>query len=233
MRKQTSAGMTMRYVFLRIYSNGELQSLLTALLEQGLVIDHCKGNFLFFRKQRLKGARLCVVTTECSKPSARDDEQVSEYIDIARKSGWQLLCIGDYESLLPMRRRLYFYTCDPTVGPLEPDEAIDFQNAYRAYHSTAKWTAAWILLTAAALASTVPFMLADGLHLSMLLLDAALLSVSAGAMILCFDRKKLYDHVTKKKPFAGDSFLNLRKRENFMIGSMVGVLAGMVLLLLA
>lgn len=233
MSKQTVAGTVMRYVFLRIYSNDELQSLLTELMEQGLVIDHCKGNFLFFRKRRIKGARLCVVTTECSKPSAKDDEQVAEYIDIARKQGWQLLCVGDYESLLPMRRRLYFYTCDPAVEPLEPDEAIDFQNAYRAYHATAKWTAAWILLAAAALVSTVPFMLMDGLHLSLVILDAALLAVSAAAMLLCFDRKRLYDHVTRSKPFPKDSYLRLRKRETFMLRAMAAVLAGMALLLLA
>lgn len=233
MSKKTVAGNTLRYVFLRIYSNNELQSLLTEIMEQGLIIDYCKGNFLFFRKQRIKGARLCVVSTECSKPSPKNDEQVTEYIDIARKQGWELLCIGDYESLLPMRRRLYFYTCDPTVKPLEPDVVIDFQYAYRAYHSTAKWTAVWILLAAAALVSTVPFMLADGLHLSMVILDGALLMVSAAAMLLCFDRKRLYDHITKSKPFPDNSYLRLRKRENLMLGAMAAVLAGMVLLLLA
>lgn len=233
MSKQTGKGTVLRYVFLRIYSNDELLRFLTKLLREGLVIDHCRGNFLFFRRQELKKARLCVVTTECSKPSPQEDEQVMEYIDIALKQGWQLLCIGDYESLLPMRRRLYFYTCDPRVAPLEPDEAIDFQNAYRAYHSTAKWTAAWTLLAAAALVSTVLFMLADGLHLSLLVLDAALLAVAAGAMMLCFDRKRLYDHVTKKKPLPGDSDVSLRRRERFMLGAMAAVLAGMVLLLLA
>lgn len=233
MSKRQEKGTALRYVFLRIYSNDELQRFLTKLMKEGLVIDHCRGNFLFFRRQQMKKARLCVVTTDCSKPSPQEDEQVIEYIDIAKAKGWQLLCIGDYESLLPMRRRLYFYTCDPKVKPLEPDEAIDFQNAYRAYHSTAKWTAAWILLAAAALVSTVLFMLADGLHLSLALLDAALLAVAAGEMMLCFDRKKLYDHVTKKKPFPKDSDIALRKRERFMMGAMGVALAAILILLLA
>lgn len=231
MSKRQEKGSALRYVFLRIYSNDELQRFLTKLLREGLVIDHCRGNFLFFRRQQLKKARLCVVTTECSKPSAQEDEQVAEYIDIAQKQGWQLLCVGDYESLLPMRRRLYFYTCDSKVKPLEPDEAIDFQNAYRAYHSTAKWTAAWTLLAAAALVSTVLFMLADGLHPLLALLDTALLAVAAGAMMLCFDRKKLYDHVTKQKPFPADSDTALRRRERFMLGAMTAALAAMLLLL--
>lgn len=221
---------TLRYIFLRIYSNNELQSFLTELLGQGLVIDHCRGNFLFFRNQQMTNARLHVATTECSKPSAVDDEQVTEYINIAQKKGWQLLCIGDYESLLPMRRRLYFYTFDNTVEPLELDDAINFQNAHRAFHSTLKWTIAWFLLDVLVLISTISFMLTYGPNLAMLFLDISLLSVLVTTMLLCFNRKKFYDHVNKGKPFLTNSFHALRKRENLMLYAMVAVIIGMLLI---
>lgn len=221
----------LRYVFLRSYSNDELQAFLTGLLEKDLVIDHCKGNFLFFRRWHLKDARLCVVSADCSKKNAREDEQILEYLDIAKKSGWQLLCIGDYESLLPMRRRLYFYTSDPSLPPLEPDEAIDFQNAHRAFHGALRRTVLWLLLTAFALVSTVAFMLADGFYPAMALLDCAMLAVSCVCMTLCFDRKRLYDHVTKKKPRAEGSHLRLRRLERALLLSM-GVLALSMALLL-
>ena len=120
---------SLRYVFFRLYSNDELLAFLKEQLKNGLVLDHCKGNFFFFRRWNLKNARLCVMSIPCSKLRAEDDDEVQEYLDIAKRKGWQLLCVGDYESLLPMRRRLYFYTCDDQAQPLEQDEAADFQNA--------------------------------------------------------------------------------------------------------
>ena len=92
---------TMRYLYLRIYSNEELQAYLSKMLEAGWAITKTKGNFLFFRRHQLKNARLCVVSTECTDRSPKYDDQVNEYIDIALRLGWQLLCIGDYESVLP------------------------------------------------------------------------------------------------------------------------------------
>ena len=73
----------MRYLFLRIYGNDELCAYLTNMLERGWIIDHGRGNFLFFRKQRLPDARLAVVSTECTKRLPTDDEQVDESIGIA------------------------------------------------------------------------------------------------------------------------------------------------------
>lgn len=83
------------------------------MLEQGWVIHHCKGNFLFFQRRPLPRARLLAITTECTQRDPKGDEQVDEYIQIALGKKWQLLCIGDLESVLPARRRLYFYTQDP------------------------------------------------------------------------------------------------------------------------
>lgn len=233
MQKHPAAAPLLRYVFLKSYSNSELQAFLTGLLEKDLVIDHTHGNFFFFRRWHLKDARLCVVSADCSKKKAAEDEQILEYLDIAKKSGWQLLCVGDYESLLPMRRRLYFYTADPSLPPLEPDEAIDFQNAHRAFHGAVRQAALWILLTAFALVSTVSFMLAAGFYFAMAFLDCALLAVSGAAMALCFDRKRLYDHVTKKKPFPDTSHLRLRRLETALLGSMGALVLSMVLLLLS
>ena len=222
---------SLRYVFLRLYSNDELLEFLTRQLNDGLVLDHCKGNFFFFRRWNLKNARLCVISAACSKPKAEQDDEILEYLDIAKKKGWQLLCVGDYESLLPMRRRLYFYTCEDGVEPLEQDEAADFQNAYRAYHSTLRSSIAWVLLAALGLVGTVPFMLSDGLNLAMPVLDAALLSSACAAMTLHLNRRTLYRHVTKDAPMPPDHYLRLRRCERFRLGSMGAVLAGMLLLL--
>lgn len=142
---------TLRHLFLRIYSNGELGQYLSAMLEQGWVIHHCKGNFLFFQRRPLPRARLLAVTTECTQRDPKGDEQVDEYIQIALGKKWQLLCIGDLESVLPARRRLYFYTQDPDAVALEPDTVIDFQYAHRAYHTTLRWWIVWTVLLLAAL----------------------------------------------------------------------------------
>lgn len=117
---------SLRYVFFRLYSNDELLDFLKEQLKNGLVLDHCKGNFFFFRRWQLQNARLCVISIPCSKPRVEDDDEVQEYLDIAKRKGWQLLCVGDYESLLPMRRRLYFYTCDDRAQPLEPGRGCRF-----------------------------------------------------------------------------------------------------------
>lgn len=39
---------SLRYVFFRLYSNDELLDFLKEQLKNGLVLDHCKGNFFFF-----------------------------------------------------------------------------------------------------------------------------------------------------------------------------------------
>lgn len=192
---------SLRYVFFRLYSNDELLDFLKEQLKNGLVLDHCKGNFFFFRRWQLQNARLCVISIPCSKPRVEDDDEVQEYLDIAKRKGWQLLCVGDYESLLPMRRRLYFYTCDDRAQPLEQDEAADFQNAYRAYHASLRSSVAWVLLAALGLVATVPFMLADGLNFAMPVLDAALLVSACAAMTLHLNRRTLYRSVTKKRRF--------------------------------
>ena len=158
---------------------------------------------------------------------------MQEYLDIAKRKGWQLLCVGDYESLLPMRRRLYFYTCDDLAQPLEQDEAADFQNAYRAYHASLRSSVAWVLLAALGLVATVPFMLADGLNFAMPVLDAALLVSACAAMTLHLNRRTLYRSVMKKMPLPEDLGLRLRRCENLRLWSMGAVLAGMVLLLLS
>lgn len=231
MQKKSAAGNILRYVFVRIYSNEELLAFLERQLKDGLVIDHCKGNFLFFRRWHIKDARLCLVSTVCSKRKAEEDDEVQEYIDIAKRQGWQLLCVGDYESLLPVRRRLYFYTSDPEAKPLDGDEVIDFQNAHRAYHSTLRSSIGWVVLAALALVSTVPFMLADGVNAAMLVLNAALLAAACAAMSLCMNRKKLFNHVTKNAPAQKDSHLHLRRLEKFQLGTMAATAAGMLLLL--
>ena len=223
---------SLRYVFFRLYSNDELLNFLKEQLKNGLVLDHCKGNFFFFRRWQLQNARLCVISIPCSKPRVEDDDEVQEYLDIAKRKGWQLLCVGDYESLLPMRRRLYFYTCDDRAQPLEQDEAADFQNAYRAYHASLRSSVAWVLLAALGLVATVPFMLADGLNFAMPVLDAALLVSACAAMTLHLNRT-LYRSVTKKTPLPEDLGLRLRRCENLRLWSMGAVLAGMVLLLLS
>ena len=224
---------SLRYVFFRLYSNDELLDFLKEQLKNGLVLDHCKGNFFFFRRWQLQNARPCVISIPCSKPRVEDDDEVQEYLDIAKRKGWQLLCVGDYESLLPMRRRLYFYTCDDRAQPLEQDEAADFQNAYRAYHASLRSSVAWVLLAALGLVATVPFMLADGLNFAMPVLDAALLVSACAAMTLHLNRRTLYRSVTKKTPLPEALGLRLRRCESLRLWSMGAVLAGMVLLLLS
>ncbi len=227
------ADTSMRYLFLRIYGNDELCAYLTNMLERGWIIDHGRGNFLFFRKQRLPDARLAVVSTECTKRLPTDDEQVDESIEIALRSGWQLLCIGDFESVVPVRRRLYFYTQDPQAKPLEADEAVDFQYARRAYHTTIRWLIIWALLAAATLASTIPFMLLDGWHPAFLLIDAALLSLVLSAAFLFFNRRALYRHVTGGMPLPPDSLRPLRAWETCMALSLAALFAGLIMLLLS
>lgn len=224
---------TMRYLYLRIYSNDELQAYLSEMLAEGWAIEKTHGNFLFFRRHQLKDARLCVVTTECTDRSPKYDDQVNEYIEIALRLGWQLLCIGDYESVLPMRRRLYFYTCDPAAEPLEPDEAIDFQNGWRAGKSTRKWHIGWLLLALAALLTTVPFMMAEGLSLPFLWIDGALISAALASHRLAGDRHALYLHVTEGVPFGQRAPGILRRLENHLTLSLAALLAGMFLLLLS
>ena len=222
---------TVKYLFLRIYSNDELQAYLSDMLQKGWVIDHCKGNFLFFRKQRITGARLCVTTTECNLRVPKGDEQVDETIEIAKKKGWQLLCIGDVESVLPMRRRIYLYTQDDNAQPIEPDEVIDFQYGYRAYHSTLRLTIFWALLCAAALWSTISFMLLDGVHFAFLVIDASALTIALSSLLLFLDRKALYQCIVEETPPKGDAYLRLRSRETLMIGGLIAMAAGIVLML--
>ena len=223
---------TMRYLYLRIYSNDELQAYLSEMLAEGWAIEKTHGNFLFFRRHQLKDARLCVVTTECTDRSPKYDDQVNEYIEIALRLGWQLLCIGDYESVLPMRRRLYFYTCDPDVEPLEPDEAIDFQNGYRAGRSTRKWRIGWLLLALAALLTTIPFMAVDGISLPLLLIDGALLSAALAAHRLAKNRNALYLHVTEGLPLTLAAPNVLRRLEDYLTASLTALLIGMFMLLM-
>ena len=73
---------SLRYVFFRLYSNDELLDFLKEQLKNGLVLDHCKGNFFFFRRWQLQNARLCVISIPCSKPRVEDDDEVQEYLDI-------------------------------------------------------------------------------------------------------------------------------------------------------
>ena len=73
---------SLRYVFFRLYSNDELLDFLKEQLKNGLVLDHCKGNFFFFRRWQLQNARLCVISIPCSKPRIEDDDEVQEYLDI-------------------------------------------------------------------------------------------------------------------------------------------------------
>lgn len=225
------ADTSIRYLFLRIYGNDELCAYLTGMLEQGWTIDHCRGNFLFFRKQHIQNARLAVISTECTKRVPKGDEQVEEAIEIARKKGWQLLCIGDFESLIPVRRRLYFYTQDPKAKPLEPDAIIDFQYARRAYHTTIRWIVAWALLIVAALATTLPFMLSDGLHPVLLLLDAVLLALGVSSVFLFFNRRAHYRHVTKGMPPSPDSLRLLRRGESRMAAFLAALLGGLIIFL--
>ncbi|HOG00458.1 MAG TPA: hypothetical protein PKW29_05040 [Clostridia bacterium] len=225
------ADTTMRYMFLRIYSNGELQNALGEMLEKGWVPDRCKGNFLFFRKQRLPDARLMVVSTECSGRTPKGDKQIDEYIEIALRKGWQLLCIGDIESVIPVRRRLFFYTRDPEAAPLEPDEAIDFQYAYRAYHSTLRWAILWTLLAAATLASTILFMRQDGARFVLILIDLALLAISVCSYPLFLSRRTLYRHVTRQAPLPADSHRTLHRRETSLAVALAALLLGVGLLL--
>jgi len=221
----------MRYVFLRIYSNDELRDFLSDMLESGWVLDRCRGNLLFFRKQRLRDARLCVISSECTGKTPEGDEQIDEHIRIALGQGWQLLCIGDIESVIPVRRRLYFYTRDPAAAATEPDEAIDFQYAYRAYRSTRRWVFLWTPLTAAALASMITFMLQNGPHAVLIWIGLALLAISAGAVPLFFSRRALYRHVTRSLPLPADSHRTLHRRESFMAAGLAALLLGAVLLL--
>lgn len=227
------ADTSMRYLFLRIYGNEELCAYLTDMLEQGWVIDHCRGNFLSFRKQRIQNARLAVISTECTKRVPKGDDQVEEVIEIARKKGWQLLCIGDFESLMPVRRRLYFYTQNPKATPLEPDAVIDFQYARRAYYTTIRWIAAWTLLSAAALASTLPFMLSDGLHPVLLLLNAVLFALAVSSVFLFFNRRALYLHVTKSMPLPPDSLRLFRRWESRMSAFLAALLGSLIMLLVS
>ena len=78
---------SLRYVFFRLYSNDELLDFLKEQLKNGLVLDHCKGNFFFFRRWQLQNARLCVISIPCSKPRVEDDDEVQEYLGIAQAQG--------------------------------------------------------------------------------------------------------------------------------------------------
>lgn len=222
---------TTKYLLLRIYSNDELCDYLTDMLNQGWVIDKCRGNLITFRRQAINNARLAVVTTECTKPNPNEDEQVTEYISIALKKGWQLLCIGDFESLIPMRRRLYFYTCDADATPFDPDEVIDFQYACRARSSTIRWIVTWSILALAVSLSTGMFMAAYGLSLVLLLMDASLWALVIASIRLYLDRKKLYWAVIKNQSQSPGSYIPLRKREGFMIAAMGWLLLSILLAL--
>lgn len=223
----------MRYLFLRIYGNDELHAYLTGMLEQGWGIDHCRGNFLFFRKQQRCNGRISVVSTECTQRLPQGDEQIEESVEIARRKGWQLLCIGDFESLVPVRRRLYFYTQDPAAQPIGSDTAIDFQYARRAHHTTLRWVVTWTLLLSAALVTTLPFMLLDGLHPILLLLNAALFSLTASSFFLFFNRRALYLNVTKGNPLPQSSLHRLRTWESCMAASLAVLFFCLILLFMS
>ena len=45
---------SLRYVFFRLYSNDELLDFLKEQLKNGLVLDHCKGNFFFLAAGSVK-----------------------------------------------------------------------------------------------------------------------------------------------------------------------------------
>lgn len=224
---------TLRHLFLRIYSNEELCQYLTDMLGKGWIIQHCRGNFLFFQRRPLPKARLLAATTECTQRNPIGDEQVDEYIQIALRKKWQLLCIGDLESLLPARRRLYFYTQAPDATDMEPDPVIDFQYAHRAYHTTLRWMLIWLALLAAALFTTIPFMIHAGLEPVFLLIDAALLTLLVSACVLFWDRRGLYLHVTRQLPWRNQDFSRFRRWESILAGGLLALLIGLVWLLFA
>lgn len=225
------ADTTVRYLFLRIYSNDELCAYLDGMLLKGWVIDHCRGNFLFFRRQSMKHARLAVATTECTKRTPEGDDQVNEFIEIALRQGWQLLCIGDFESVIPMRRRLYFYTMKQDASPLPPDKTIDFQYAYRGRRSTLCWAIVWSLLAVAAASSTCLFMAVDGPHFTLILIDAALVALAVCSCFLYSSRRALYRSVTNGLPMAASATRALRLWEKCMTAGLAALFVGVLLLL--
>ncbi len=224
---------TIRYLLLRLYSNNELETYLYHEMQHGWIIDHCRGNFFHFRRNTIKNARLCVATTECTKAISDNDDQVNEFIEIALRKGWQLLCVGDFESLVPMRRRLYFYTNDQEVAPLEGDAIIDFQNAHRAHCSTLKWTMLWTFFCIAALVTTIPFMLETGFQILLLLLNVSLLFSALSSAILFINRRQLYRHVAYDKPISSNNARLFIKLERVMLYALSFVGVCILLLLVA
>lgn len=220
-----------RYIFLRLYSNGELEDYLSEQIKQGWILDRCRGNLLFFhRGEAVKAPCLWVSTTECTKRRPEEDEEVLEYLAIAAHQGWRPLCVGDVESLLPMRRRLYFQA-ESRGRKLEEDEAIRFQYARRAHQTTLRWLVLWTLLAAAGLITSFSFMAAVQVHPVFLLLDMALCLLVCSAVFLFFDRLALYRHVTKLTPLRKRSWRSLRKKECALQAGMALLCLGLVLLL--
>lgn len=221
-----------RYLFLQLYSNEELCAYLAEQQTHGWVLKRCLGNFLSFQKaQPVKKPRLCVAATECSKRRPEEDEEVAEYVEIAERRGWKLLCIGDFEGVLPMRRRLYFQAQDKHARALEPDEVISYQFARRAHRTAIRWGVCWTLLALASLFFSLSFMGAYGAHPALLLVDAALTVLACASLFLLFDRRALYRFVTKKGAPTPRGWKALRTKECALEGGLVFLLLCLLFLM--
>lgn len=221
----------LRYYFTRIYTNDEMDRILTSMFAEGLVLESCKGNYLFFKRKEMDKARMQTITIQSSGRIPDEDPDVKEYIQYALQQGWRLLCIGSVESLVPMRRRLYFFTQDATAAPMPPDASAGYFEANRAKSVTFRWILFWGMLMFAVLFTSVPFMTAEGIALPLLLLSVSLTVLTAVSVVMHFNRRAALQNV-----ISGDdvpSFLTRRLRllEKIMGVGFVLLIIGMIALL--
>ena len=180
-----------RYLLLQFYENAELTQYLVFQAQNGYVLSQIKGNFFTFEKRpALEQARFSVLTASGNGADVTLDDAVLEQQSIALKQGWQSLCTGGIEALMPARRRMYFYTLDKSVQPLEPDALQDKRTAKSVRRAALRWCVVWLILFLLDVAFVCSVFRSGMVFTFDLLLAVLLLSMAGGCALLYRNRRK-------------------------------------------
>jgi len=179
-----------RYLLLQFYENTELTQYLACQARNGYVLSQIKGNFFVFeRRPALEQARFSVLTVSGNGAEVTLDDAVLEQQSIARKQGWQTLCTGGVEALVPARKRVYFYTLDESTQPLEPDAPLDERIAKSTRRAALRWCVVWLILFLLDVTFVCAVFRSGMVFAFDLLLAVLLLSMAAGCALLYRNRR--------------------------------------------
>ncbi len=229
--------MKLRYLFLHNYGNHQLEAYLRKMVEKGYVLDHCRGNFLYFRELNMTDTKFLVLFLECTTRDIIHDDKLNETIDTMLDFGWQLLAIGDLENLIPLRRRLYFFSKDPDASVRQARKLNLFEPqelARRSRKNAFRRCLLWLLLTPPALYSMGTDFSAYPVLFSMI--GCGLIAALIGSFTIWLLQHKKYTRLKAGKKLdksrINHSVSRQRFYESVLLLGLITLFVGLILLLL-